>query len=66
MLMPENKAQERVCPLMSSGTETVQCMGSRCMAWRFNEKHKYPQEQTGYCGLAGQPEPNPQEGEPWW
>ena len=67
MLLPESKAKERVCPLMSKGSETVKCMGSSCMAWRFNEKHKYPQkEQTGYCGISGRPEPNPKEYEPWW
>lgn len=44
--------------------ETVNCIGSQCMAWRWLEKfvavpggHFIPEENptTGYCGLAGKP-----------
>jgi hypothetical protein len=59
MMIREEAAKERVCPLISianalqeEGTpQPGSCAGKQCMFWRSFDK---PQE-IGYCGLAGVP-----------
>jgi len=34
--------------------ETILCIGSRCMAWRWSDEEPGDAD-YGYCGLAGKP-----------
>jgi len=43
-----------------SGAEVAACMGSACMAWRWNTRKedfgaKTVRMDSGFCGLAGKP-----------
>ncbi len=55
----EEEAKTKWCPQivdadsLMSGEQSGDCIGSRCMAWRWLGS-KGP-EQQGYCGLAGRP-----------
>lgn len=60
----EEEAKAKWCPLITyaipsareirnPGSSYDECLGSRCMAWRWIGS-KGP-EQQGYCGLAGKP-----------
>ena len=31
------------------------CLGSECMAWRWEPHERVPGDDEGYCGLAGKP-----------
>lgn len=55
----EAEAKEKWCPQIHDDTGrnprifNVDCLGSRCMAWRWIGAQG--PEQQGYCGLAGKP-----------
>jgi hypothetical protein len=69
MLLTENQAAERTCPLSMANPEGAQrCRASACQAWRYRSAPDAngfinPQRDasggtaTGYCGLVG--------GRPW-
>ena len=61
MYLTEEEAREKVCPMPVA----PYCIGSQCMAWRWEMQPKniqaHPAVQTperttrGYCGLARKP-----------
>lgn len=66
--MTEDEAAKVECPATFSGRETYKCVGSRCMAWRWESikfhrmkdgslttNHGTDTPRYGYCGLAGKP-----------
>jgi len=69
MIVEEEKANKRMCPMEMTGNQNYNCQGSKCMAWRWanenvavgNPLHVQPRWETrvstthGYCGLAGRP-----------
>lgn len=53
MLLSENEAKFKFCPLLKTRDDKMKmCMGSQCMYWRW-EKENAPEK--GYCGVAGKP-----------
>ena len=65
MIVEEEKANKRMCPMEMTGNQNYNCQGSKCMAWRWIDEHtaidySLPCENVqstthGYCGLAGRP-----------
>lgn len=66
MIVEEEKANKRMCPMEMTGNQNYKCQGSKCMAWRWIDEHtaidySLPCENGlhstthGYCGLAGRP-----------
>ena len=53
----EDEALKKFCPaaMGSAATEGSLCQGSGCMAWRWTGLLNKDREETGYCGLAGDP-----------
>lgn len=61
MNLTEKQARKKLCPMMSGNTSAsgmVQCVGSHCFLWQFDEPlHDGPDSYvsepgpTGHCGL---------------
>ncbi|EHJ47423.1 hypothetical protein DFW101_1415 [Solidesulfovibrio carbinoliphilus subsp. oakridgensis] len=52
MPLRESEAKFKYCPLLTTHDDKLKfCQGSMCMMWRADGPG------TGYCGLAGRPEP---------
>lgn len=52
MPLHESEAKFKYCPLLTTHDDKLKfCQGSMCMMWRTHGPD------TGYCGLAGRPEP---------
>ena len=57
----ENRTNEFAVAYNRSATDspvTARCIGSACMAWRWEVKLKVinsPADESGYCGIAGKP-----------
>ena len=62
----EEEAKEKVCPQavhMLGMQPLINCMGGRCMAWRWKHEdfvdefagNKVEYKGKGYCGLGGKP-----------
>lgn len=61
MIVTEEEAKTKWCPEVRSenpGEENMYCIGSACMAWRWNPTPALTQDRSathGYCGKAGKP-----------
>ena len=56
MLVTENEATNKICPLKNK-IEKSNCVGSYCMMWRWHTiTHMKSGEKYGYCAVAGKPE----------
>lgn len=62
--MTEEEATKKVCPQSvvpvvtpANGVsfEPLCCLGSACMAWRWNRNEFGHGDGGGYCGLVGKP-----------
>ncbi len=52
MFLTEKESKEKKCVIgLRSIDLTYNCLGSRCMAWRFQGSNS----KKGFCGLAGVP-----------
>lgn len=61
MLVTEEDARTIVCHETMGATAFVNCLGPRCMAWRWKgieivRNDPRTTVRTGYCGKAGNPE----------
>jgi hypothetical protein len=66
MLITETEAKDRFCPMGQSNPDIVRCIGSDCMAWRWDNRSvsirqfdhvEHWVSNQGYCGLGGSVEP---------
>lgn len=61
--MSEEEAEAKACCGPRNNSQAAEegdilCIGSRCMAWRWNFPPQHMDgrtKPTGYCGLAGKP-----------
>lgn len=51
MIIPVIDADRYSCPQPLNLPGPIQCLGLKCMAWRWADARKI----TGYCGMAGEP-----------
>lgn len=51
MIYTENDAKDVWCP-MASQSDSQNCKGSKCAAWRWKTR-KTNFQPKGYCGMAG-------------
>ncbi|MGE4292998.1 MAG: hypothetical protein AB7E32_12415 [Desulfovibrio sp.] len=53
MLLTENEAKFKFCPLLKTGDDKMKfCQGSMCMMWRWENAQPGGR---GWCGLSGRP-----------
>ena len=48
----EDEAITKWCPLTSIGDLTEHCIGSRCMAWRWDRPKGNDSPPYGFCGMV--------------
>jgi len=54
MLVNETEAKSgKLCPYTLS-SNPHNCVGSRCMGWRWLDEKNQGEERRGYCGLGGE------------
>lgn len=63
MIWTLDEAKTRICPIISTPEFRENCGASKCMAWRWTGRttkvgDSDVKEPTGYCGLAGTPQPD--------
>jgi len=56
MRIQQELALVKVCPASRSKPHDENCLGSKCMAWRWTGGYADKPDSTGYCGMAGEPE----------
>ena len=65
MLLTEDEAKERKCPMAALGKN---CVASLCMTWRFSQETGpvgyTVWSERGFCGFGGWPMPDPPEPPP--
>ena len=59
MILAEEQAKTKWCPMARLNEGSCKCIASECMAWRWCERPFYAAEPMdkpyGYCGLAEKP-----------
>jgi len=48
----EDEAIAKFCPLTMSGIGKLKCIGSRCMAWRWDMPEDEDSPPYGFCGMV--------------
>jgi len=60
MRVRQEVAMLKICPVTRNNSFTANvdnnCLGSKCMAWRWTGGYADQPDSTGYCGMAGEPE----------
>lgn len=56
MLVTVEEARKIVCQKSIAASSFVNCLGPRCMAWRWLGGYQDKPDAKGYCGEAGKPE----------